>query len=155
MSASSFAGTAASAKADNGIHICCKCSRSVAIIGLKRPGRIALGKWCYGSKACLGQFWHQVAPSMGSSWSRSLIKSALIKRSVLASAGKKLRAKVVLPAPLGPAMMIFFKFSLCFSDFMLCRATCQPNNMAAFIFLVGVTKTIAKVSGKRIIRTWN
>ena len=38
------------------------------------------------------------------------IKSALMKRRVCASAGKKLRAKVVLPAPLGPAMMmIFFK----------------------------------------------
>jgi hypothetical protein len=35
-----------------------------------------------------------------------------MKRSVWASAGKKSRANVVLPAPLGPAMMmIFFKFS--------------------------------------------
>jgi hypothetical protein len=48
------------------------------------------------------------------------IKSALIKRSVWASAGKKSRANVVLPAPLGPAMMmIFFKFKRYFLDFML------------------------------------
>jgi len=37
---------------------------------------------------------------------------------------------VVLPAPLGPAMMmIFFKFSLRFSDFMLCRPGCQPEDL--------------------------
>ena len=41
------------------------------------------------------------------------IKSALINLSVCASAGKKSRANVVFPAPLGPAMMIiFFKFNL-------------------------------------------
>ncbi len=41
------------------------------------------------------------------------IKSAFMNRSVFASAGKKSRANVVLPAPLGPAMMmIFFKFFL-------------------------------------------
>jgi hypothetical protein len=48
------------------------------------------------------------------------IKSALINLRVWASAGKKSRAKVVLPAPLGPAMMmIFFKFKRYFLDFML------------------------------------
>jgi hypothetical protein len=53
-----------------------------------------------------------------------------MKRSVCASAGKKSRANVVLPAPLGPAMMmIFFKFILSFSDFMLCRASCQPEDL--------------------------
>jgi hypothetical protein len=36
------------------------------------------------------------------------IKSALINLSVWASEGKKSRAKVVLPAPLGPAMMMIF-----------------------------------------------
>ncbi len=46
------------------------------------------------------------------------IKSALMKRSVWASAGKKSRANVVLPAPLGPAMMmIFFNISLSFYRF--------------------------------------
>ena len=40
------------------------------------------------------------------------IKSAFINLSVWASEGKKSRANVVLPAPLGPAMMmIFFKQS--------------------------------------------
>jgi hypothetical protein len=44
--------------------------------------------------------------------------------------GKKSRAKVVLPAPLGPAMMmIFFKFNLCFSHFMLYSARCQPEDL--------------------------
>ena len=58
------------------------------------------------------------------------IKSALMNRSVFASTGKKSRANVVLPAPLGPAMMmIFFKFSPCSSDFMLCSARCQPGDL--------------------------
>jgi hypothetical protein len=40
---------------------------------------------------------------------------------------------VVFPAPLGPAMMmIFFKFSACFQDFMLCRADCQPRKTQNF-----------------------
>jgi hypothetical protein len=53
-----------------------------------------------------------------------------MKRSVFASAGKKSRANVVLPAPLGTAMMmIFFKFNLCFSHFMLCRDTYQPEDL--------------------------
>ena len=34
--------------------------------------------------------------------------SALIKRGTPASIGRKERAKVVLPAPLGPAMMMIF-----------------------------------------------
>ena len=41
------------------------------------------------------------------------IKSALMNRRVCASAGKKSRANVVLPAPFGPAMMIIF-FNLAF-----------------------------------------
>ena len=50
------------------------------------------------------------------------IKSALMNLSVWASAGKKSRAKVVFPAPLGPAMMmIFFKFRSGFNDFKLSR----------------------------------
>ena len=40
------------------------------------------------------------------------IKFVLMKRRVCASAGKKSRANVVLPAPFGPAMIIiFFKFA--------------------------------------------
>ena len=46
------------------------------------------------------------------------IKSAFINLSVWASAGKNSRANVVLPAPLGPAMMmIFFNFQICFKRF--------------------------------------
>ena len=41
------------------------------------------------------------------------IKSALMKRRVCASAGKKSWVNVVLPAPFGPAMMIIF-FNLAF-----------------------------------------
>jgi hypothetical protein len=38
---------------------------------------------------------------------------------------------VVLPAPLGPAMMmIFFKFSPSFYDFMSCRVSCQPKDLS-------------------------
>jgi hypothetical protein len=59
------------------------------------------------------------------------IKSALINLSVRASAGKKSWANVVLPAPLGQAMMmIFFKFNLCFLDFMLSSAACQPKDIS-------------------------
>jgi hypothetical protein len=37
---------------------------------------------------------------------------------------------VVLPAPLGPAMMmIFFKLILCTLDFMLCGSSCQPEGL--------------------------
>ena len=65
------------------------------------------------------------------------IRSALINLRVCASAGKKSRANVVLPAPLGPAMMmIFFKFNLYWDaesifkhelpDFMLVRLVCPP-----------------------------
>ena len=36
------------------------------------------------------------------------IRSALMKRNVCASLGKKFLAKVVFPAPLGPAIMIIF-----------------------------------------------
>jgi hypothetical protein len=35
------------------------------------------------------------------------IRSALMNLSVFASAGKKSLAQVVLPAPLGPAMILF------------------------------------------------
>ena len=52
--------------------------------------------------------------------SPAAIKSALINLSVLASAGKKLRANVVFPAPFGPAIMIiFFKIDLSF-QFLQC-----------------------------------
>jgi hypothetical protein len=58
------------------------------------------------------------------------IRSALMNLSVWASAGKKSRANVVLPAPLGPAMMmIFFKLILRTLDFMLCGSSCQPEGL--------------------------
>ena len=38
------------------------------------------------------------------------MRSALTKRKVCAPCGKKFLAKVVLPAPLGPAIMIIFLF---------------------------------------------
>ena len=57
------------------------------------------------------------------------IKSALRNLSVWASAGKNSRANVVLPAPLGPAMMmIFFNFQICFKRFygLLCDLQTKP-----------------------------
>jgi hypothetical protein len=64
------------------------------------------------------------------------IKSALINLSVLASAGKKSRAKVVFSAPLGPAMMmIFSNFAHVFMIFTLCRADCQPRKTQIFFSL--------------------
>ena len=57
------------------------------------------------------------------------IKSALMNLSVWASAGKNSRANVVLPAPLGPAMMmIFFNFQICFKRFygLLCDLQTKP-----------------------------
>ncbi len=56
------------------------------------------------------------------------IKSALIKRGNPASAGKKERAKVVFPAPLGPAMMIIFLLGKSGSLWM------GPVSLSVFIY---------------------
>src|SRR5690606_28606321 len=55
----------------------------------------------------------RIAAVSGANGARpAAIRSALMKRGTLASAGRNDCAKVVLPAPFGPAMMMTFLFDI-------------------------------------------